>query len=123
MDFGAKPIATAPGSTQASILAEQMALLREQRSRMKEENAAYLSKHPELKTLLDEFMIAALTAKPPDVVKFAAIFFTQMKDPNIISGTYRKYCLIFCISACPNYLQSCRSHASYRHWRVGGRKK
>ena len=86
MDFGAKPIATAPGSTQASILAEEMATLREQRSRMKEENAAYLSKHPELRTLLDEFMIAALTAKPPDVVKFAAIFFTQMKDPNIIAG-------------------------------------
>ena len=88
MDFGAKPIATAVGATQASILAEQMAHLKEQRSRMNEENAAYLQKHPELKTLLDEFMIAALTAKPADLVKFAAIFFTQMKDPNVIKGWF-----------------------------------
>lgn len=101
MDFGAKPIGTAVGATQASILAEELATLKEQRSRMKEENASYLAKHPELRTLLDEFMIAALAAKPPDVVKFAAIFFTQMKDPSVVSGMNcchdSYHVLIFCI--------------------------
>ena len=86
MDFGAAPTGTKPGSTPASILAEELATLKEHRSRMKEENTAYLMKHPELRSMLDDFMSAALNAKPVDVVKFAAIHFTKMKDPNAVSG-------------------------------------
>ena len=85
--MGAKPAGTKPGATQASILAEELATLKDHRSRMKEENTAYLQKHPELRTLLDDFMSAALEAKPADVVKFAAVFFTKLKDPLAVTGT------------------------------------
>lgn len=86
MDFGATPAGTKSNATQSSILTEELNNLKDLRSRMKEENAAYLKKHPELRILLDEFMIAALESKPADVVKFAAVFFTKKKDPNAISG-------------------------------------
>ena len=88
MNFGAKPSGSKPGDTQQSILAEELAKLQDHRSRMKEENAAYLHKHPEIRTMLDEFMVAALSDKPADVIKFAAIFFTKLRDPQAVSGIY-----------------------------------
>lgn len=86
MDFGAKASGTNPGETQESVLAGELAKLKDQRSRMKEESTAYLQKHPELRTMLDEFMVSCLTEKPSDVLKHAVVFFTKMRDPKAISG-------------------------------------
>ena len=88
MDLGAKPSGTKPGETPESILAEELEKLQGHRSRMKEENAAYLKKHPELRELLDEFMTATLVSKPVDVLKFAAVFFTKLRDPKSVSGMF-----------------------------------
>lgn len=86
MDFGAKPSGTKPSDTQSDILNAELEKLKNSRLRMKEENEAYLLKHPELRTMLDQFMTAALTSKPADVIKFASTYFTQLRNPNAVEG-------------------------------------
>ena len=52
------------------------------RTRMKEENAAYLAKHPEIRTLLDELVASILHHKPSDIIKFSSTFFTSLRNPR-----------------------------------------
>lgn len=44
---------------------------------LKSEHRRYLAKHPELKTLLNDFMAQVLVEKPADVVAFAAEYFKR----------------------------------------------
>lgn len=67
---------------------------------MKEENAAYLQRHPELRTLMDQFMEAALAQKPADIVKFAVNFFTKLRDPEAIYGAALRFLCTFSILDC-----------------------
>ena len=88
MDFGAKPSGSDPNDTQSSILQNELSKLAETRYRMKEENASYLLQHPELRSMLDDFMVSALAEKPADLIKYAAIFFTKLRNPKTVSGSY-----------------------------------
>lgn len=76
------PIGTAKGETQASILQAELNKLQADKSRMKEEGAAYIAKHPEIKVLMDELMAAILENRPTDVPKFAAQFFKTKHNPH-----------------------------------------
>lgn len=67
--------------------------LQNHRNKITEENKKYLEKHPELRTLLDEFVTSVLIHKPNDIIKFGLYFFTDMRKngsvgpcPVIISG-------------------------------------
>jgi hypothetical protein len=48
------PIGTGKDQTKDSILQTELNKLNDDKLRMKEENSAYLLKHPEINTLLDE---------------------------------------------------------------------
>jgi guanylate kinase len=47
---------------------------------MKEENQKYIDAHPELNSLLDEFVAAAIREKPSDLINFGSEFFTNLRD-------------------------------------------
>jgi len=78
MDTGAKPSGTDPNATKDQILTAELSKLKEYRNQMKEENNQYLEKHPELRTILDEFVAAIITQKPNDVIKFGEHYFSQL---------------------------------------------
>ncbi len=44
---------------------------------LKENNAAYLVRHPELKAMLNIYMIKLLDQKPEDVLTFTGNFFAK----------------------------------------------
>lgn len=71
------------GKTKESILAEELAKLKNYKLKLKEQNTNYISDHPELKSILDEFVTAILSDKPTDIIRFGAHFFTQMKAARI----------------------------------------
>jgi hypothetical protein len=87
MDSKVLPSGTGPDETQASILATELARLQQERHRMKEENSSYLSRHPELRTLLDELVAAILVHKPSDIVKFSGQFFNGLRNPKASGPT------------------------------------
>jgi guanylate kinase len=78
----ALPTGTAKGETQATILQAQLNKLQVDKDRMKEEGAAYLAKHPEIKVLMDELMASILEHRPADIPKFAAQFFNEKHNPQ-----------------------------------------
>jgi hypothetical protein len=41
------------------------------------ENERYLRRHPELKKMISDFMIALLKDKPKEVLPYAVVFFTS----------------------------------------------
>jgi guanylate kinase len=72
---------------------QELAKLKEFRNKVADENQKYMEGHPELKTLLDDFVAAVLHHKPPDVVKFGVFFFSSIHKngkfgpcPVIIAG-------------------------------------
>ena len=68
--------------TPAQILAAELEKIQLDKDRMKEESAAYMKRHPEIGSLIDELMASILHHKPSDVIKFAAQFFNGKRDPT-----------------------------------------
>lgn len=62
--FTPKVAGAQPNETPESILAEELEKLHQEKNRLKDENANYLSRHPELQPLLDEFLTEVLIQKP-----------------------------------------------------------
>ena len=46
------------------------------------ENEKYLRKHPELKTMIFNFMMALLKDKPTEILPYAVFFFTSSQVQN-----------------------------------------
>ena len=53
--------------------------LQDQRTIISQENKKYIDKHPELATLIDQFVSACISHKPNDIVKFGAHFFSDLR--------------------------------------------
>ncbi|KAJ1414626.1 guanylate kinase [Ochromonadaceae sp. CCMP2298] len=93
MDSGAVPSGTAPGQDEEAIVAAELQKLQDYRSTVAEENHKYIAEHPELRTLIDDFISAAISHKPADLVKFGAFYFSDLKKngkigpyPVVIAG-------------------------------------
>lgn len=63
------------------------------RSAIGEANDQYIRKHPELRTLLDDFVTAVINHKPNDLVNFGTFYFNNLRKngkvgpcPIIIAG-------------------------------------
>eukprot|EP00397_Hematodinium_sp_SG-2012_P067996 GEMP01108111.1.p1 GENE.GEMP01108111.1~~GEMP01108111.1.p1 ORF type:complete len:100 (+),score=15.15 GEMP01108111.1:31-300(+) len=65
-----------------SLDREQQERLEILEHKLQEEGFAYLSKHPELRQVLNEFMSSLLLHRPDDVFAFARDFFDAFKDVN-----------------------------------------
>lgn len=50
---------------------------------MREENAHYMMKHPELGTLVDGFITAVVTQKPTDLIKFGTNYFAALRNGSV----------------------------------------
>lgn len=68
--------------TPAQIIATELEKIEIDKKRMKEESLAYMSRHPEISSLMDELLGEILYHKPTDVVKFAGQFFNSKRDPG-----------------------------------------
>mmetsp|Transcript_33328 Transcript_33328/g.55962 ORF Transcript_33328/g.55962 Transcript_33328/m.55962 type:complete len:281 (+) Transcript_33328:78-920(+) len=93
MNQGAVPPGTAPELDDESIVANELQKLQDYRSNIAEENQKYISDHPELRSLIDDFVSAAIAHKPDDLVKFGASFFHDLRKngkvgpcPVVIAG-------------------------------------
>lgn len=67
--------------------------LKQYRLKISEDNQKYIDSHPELRTLVDDFISAAISHKPDDIVKFGAYFFSEVRKngklgpiPIVIAG-------------------------------------
>lgn len=60
-------------------IAAELSKLQDYRTKINEENQKYIESHPEMRSLIDEFVSAAISAKPTDVVKFGSFFFANYK--------------------------------------------
>ena len=67
--------------------------MQDYRSKIGVENQKYIADHPELRTLVDDFVAAAISHKPDDLVKFGAFFFSDLRKnsklgpcPVVIAG-------------------------------------
>lgn len=71
---------TNPEYTSDDILAAELKKLKAYRGKVNESNSKYISDHPELQRILDDFVTAVITHKPSDLVKFGLFFFNNMKS-------------------------------------------
>ena len=55
-----------------------MKKLQEYRSDINKENQKYIDAHPELKSIIDQFITATIIHKPTDLVKFGSFFFNNL---------------------------------------------
>ena len=74
-------------------VAAEIQKLKNYRSKIAEENQKYVADHPELRTLVDDFVSAAIAHKPDDLVKFGSFFFSDLRKngklgpcPVVIAG-------------------------------------
>lgn len=74
-------------------IAGELQKLQEYRSKIGSENQRYIDGHPELRTLVDDFVSAVIAHKPEDLVKFGAFFFSDRRKnhhlgpcPVVIAG-------------------------------------
>ncbi|TDH65609.1 hypothetical protein CCR75_000696 [Bremia lactucae] len=74
-------VALEASKTLVSLAVQESSHLNERKEALKKENAAYVEAHPEIKTLLSDFMSALLLDKPQDVVAYAAEHFSAFKSP------------------------------------------
>mmetsp|Transcript_9553 Transcript_9553/g.14378 ORF Transcript_9553/g.14378 Transcript_9553/m.14378 type:complete len:296 (-) Transcript_9553:102-989(-) len=63
--------------TKESILGQELEKLQEKKNKLKEDNTKYVSNHPELSVIIDEFVADVLQKKPHDIVKFGEKFFSK----------------------------------------------
>jgi guanylate kinase len=93
MKQAAKVAGTGKDETKQTILESELNRLQEMRSRIKEGNQRYVERHPELRTLMDEFVAATIAQKPNDIIKFGAKWFSSLREgqvgfcPLIVTGT------------------------------------
>ena len=80
MKQAAKPSGTAKNATKQSILESELARLQEARGRLKDGNQRYVERHPELRTIMDEFVSATIAQKPNDIIKFGAKWFASLRE-------------------------------------------
>lgn len=73
-------------------LATELSRLQVTRARMKEENQQYLDRHPEIRTLLDEFIGAVIRDKPSDLIKFGSMFFNSLRSRNGLGPSPVVFC-------------------------------
>ncbi|CEG41282.1 guanylate kinase [Plasmopara halstedii] len=66
-----------------SLSLEELSLLNERKETLKKDHAAYVGAHPEIKTLLSNFMSALLLEKPQDVLAFAIEHFSAFQPSTI----------------------------------------
>lgn len=83
MDLGAQAPGTAPEATHASILASELEKLNDYRMKLKEDNQSYLESHPELRSLVDNFVHEVLIKRPADIIKFGGQYFNSLRNPNL----------------------------------------
>lgn len=69
-------------ATNDSILAEEMEKLVGEKNRLKDQNSKYLDKHPELHSLVDDFVASVLKEKPRDIIQHGFEFFSKLKNVN-----------------------------------------
>ena len=74
-------------------MAEELQKLKIYRAKVSEDNDRYMEQHPELRTLIDEFVTSVIQNKPTDLVKFGAFYFTNLHkngkigpSPVVIAG-------------------------------------
>jgi hypothetical protein len=60
--------------------------LKDLKIKVKKQNTEYIENHPELRTLLDEFMSAAVDRKPADVIDFGWEFFSKLRRDSVIKA-------------------------------------
>lgn len=77
---------THPSMTDAKIIEEELAKLKESRIKMKAITTNYVDAHPELREIIDDFMSAAIARKPADVVQFGWEFFTDLRNMKLINS-------------------------------------
>mmetsp|Transcript_30798 Transcript_30798/g.40691 ORF Transcript_30798/g.40691 Transcript_30798/m.40691 type:complete len:267 (-) Transcript_30798:235-1035(-) len=64
---------------------EEISQLNERKAELKAQHMAYVEEHPEIKTILNDFVCACLLEKPDDVFAFARDHFTAVK-PKLEGG-------------------------------------
>ena len=79
MKQAAAPSGTSKDATKESILLSELNKLQEGRDRFKAANELYVQRHPELRTILDEFMANVIESKPSDILKFAVSYFAGLR--------------------------------------------
>jgi guanylate kinase len=83
MKVAAKESGTERTATKESILQSELNKLQEGRDRFKLANQKYINAHPELRTIMDDFMASVVENKPSDILKFAVSYFGALRT----SGT------------------------------------
>jgi guanylate kinase len=63
---------------------EELEKLRLYREKVSENNEAYLLQHPELRSIVDDFVTAIVQQKPNDLIKFGAFYFTDKQKNGMI---------------------------------------
>eukprot|EP00286_Rhodomonas_abbreviata_P017444 CAMPEP_0181342936 /NCGR_PEP_ID=MMETSP1101-20121128/31290_1 /TAXON_ID=46948 /ORGANISM="Rhodomonas abbreviata, Strain Caron Lab Isolate" /LENGTH=241 /DNA_ID=CAMNT_0023454475 /DNA_START=32 /DNA_END=753 /DNA_ORIENTATION=+ len=93
MDLGATPSGTKPEADEDTIVADELEKLQKYRSNIAAENKTYIDSHPELRSLIDDFVTSAIAHKPDDLVKFGTFFFNDLRKngkkgprPVVIAG-------------------------------------
>ena len=79
MKQASAPSGTSKDATKESILMSELAKLQEGRDRFKASNELYIQRHPELRTILDEFMANVIENKPSDILKYAVSYFAGLR--------------------------------------------
>lgn len=79
MRVAAAPSGTSKDATAESILQSELNKLQEGRDRFKAANQKYIANHPELRTILDDFMSNVVENKPSDILKFAVSYFQGLR--------------------------------------------
>ena len=84
MDLGSAPTGSDPSQDFQSLLSLELEKLKDHKLKLKEENESYISKHPELRTILDSFIAQVILQQPLSIVKFGQQFFSGLRDPSMI---------------------------------------
>jgi guanylate kinase len=74
-----KQTGTPKEATKQSILLQELSQLSDGREKIRAANQSYVERHPELRTLMDEFSNAVISDKPNDIIKFGAKWFASLK--------------------------------------------
>jgi guanylate kinase len=65
-------------------IASELKKLQEYRARIGDENQKYIQAHPELRSLVDDFVAAVIAHKPDDLIKFGAFFFSDLRKNGLL---------------------------------------
>ena len=82
MELKRAPAGVGKPLTFSEILKAELEKIDSDKNRLKEESSAYLRKHPEVASLVDELLASILHHKPLDVAKYASQFFRSKRDPS-----------------------------------------